>query len=116
MMRSLVINAERNDTSGVRGRATLHARRGSRHIGGDVRAGTAERVAEGEGDLPVASGPCQEIVAWPITPPSCPQNRPHGNPTRYRPRPYPPASERKSTRLNSSHEWSSYAGFCLKKK
>src|SRR5438105_10486265 len=25
-------------------------------------------------------------------------------------------SDRKSTRLNSSHEWTSYAGFCLKKK
>src|SRR5207247_9412958 len=24
--------------------------------------------------------------------------------------------DRKSTRLNSSHEWSSYAAFCLKKK
>src|SRR5438105_7450067 len=24
--------------------------------------------------------------------------------------------DRKSTRLNSSHEWISYAGFCLKKK
>src|SRR5438105_9783798 len=28
---------------------------------------------------------------------------------------YPP-SDRKSTRLNSSHEWISYAVFCLKKK
>src|SRR5438105_9791119 len=27
-----------------------------------------------------------------------------------------PARDRKSTRLNSSHEWSSYAVFCLKKK
>src|SRR5271170_8382961 len=27
-----------------------------------------------------------------------------------------PASDRKSTRLNSSHEWISYAVFCLKKK
>src|SRR6266849_4853731 len=27
-----------------------------------------------------------------------------------------PAGDRKSTRLNSSHEWSSYAVFCLKKK
>src|SRR5438105_6177250 len=26
------------------------------------------------------------------------------------------AADRKSTRLNSSHEWISYAGFCLKKK
>src|SRR5207247_7300966 len=26
------------------------------------------------------------------------------------------AQDRKSTRLNSSHEWSSYAVFCLKKK
>src|SRR6266849_7702178 len=26
------------------------------------------------------------------------------------------SSDRKSTRLNSSHEWSSYAVFCLKKK
>src|SRR5207247_8985784 len=26
------------------------------------------------------------------------------------------APDRKSTRLNSSHEWSSYAVFCLKKK
>src|SRR5438105_14839683 len=30
--------------------------------------------------------------------------------------PSPPASDRKSTRLNSSHEWISYAVFCLKKK
>src|SRR5438105_8338233 len=28
----------------------------------------------------------------------------------------PPAPDRKSTRLNSSHEWISYAVFCLKKK
>src|SRR5438105_11378226 len=28
----------------------------------------------------------------------------------------PPAGDRKSTRLNSSHEWISYAVFCLKKK
>src|SRR5438105_5678513 len=28
----------------------------------------------------------------------------------------PAASDRKSTRLNSSHEWISYAVFCLKKK
>src|SRR5207247_10345985 len=27
-----------------------------------------------------------------------------------------PATDRKSTRLNSSHEWISYAVFCLKKK
>src|SRR5438105_13749974 len=27
-----------------------------------------------------------------------------------------PAVDRKSTRLNSSHEWISYAVFCLKKK
>src|SRR5207247_11273995 len=27
-----------------------------------------------------------------------------------------PAKDRKSTRLNSSHEWISYAVFCLKKK
>src|SRR5438105_6047059 len=28
----------------------------------------------------------------------------------------PPGIDRKSTRLNSSHEWISYAVFCLKKK
>src|SRR5207247_5243675 len=28
----------------------------------------------------------------------------------------PPTRDRKSTRLNSSHEWISYAVFCLKKK
>src|SRR5215207_10896829 len=28
----------------------------------------------------------------------------------------PDREDRKSTRLNSSHEWSSYAVFCLKKK
>src|SRR6266536_4242667 len=28
----------------------------------------------------------------------------------------PRVRDRKSTRLNSSHEWSSYAVFCLKKK
>src|SRR6266849_6532561 len=32
------------------------------------------------------------------------------------PRPAAPRSDRKSTRLNSSHEWISYAVFCLKKK
>src|SRR5207247_7414120 len=31
-------------------------------------------------------------------------------------RPLSPALDRKSTRLNSSHEWISYAVFCLKKK
>src|SRR5207247_10493821 len=31
-------------------------------------------------------------------------------------RPNAPAPDRKSTRLNSSHEWISYAVFCLKKK
>src|SRR6266536_5819692 len=37
----------------------------------------------------------------------------------YWPRPpslRPPGTDRKSTRLNSSHEWISYAVFCLKKK
>src|SRR5207247_2854762 len=29
---------------------------------------------------------------------------------------YIPSIDRKSTRLNSSHEWISYAVFCLKKK
>src|SRR5438105_5824318 len=29
---------------------------------------------------------------------------------------WPPRADRKSTRLNSSHEWISYAVFCLKKK
>src|ERR1017187_469415 len=34
-----------------------------------------------------------------------------------RPRPRAPsAADRKSTRLNSSHRWISYAGFCLKKR
>src|SRR5438105_12380854 len=31
-------------------------------------------------------------------------------------RPEKPVEDRKSTRLNSSHEWISYAVFCLKKK
>src|SRR5207247_2851005 len=31
-------------------------------------------------------------------------------------RPVEPGQDRKSTRLNSSHEWISYAVFCLKKK
>src|SRR5438105_10087954 len=31
-------------------------------------------------------------------------------------RPGPAVRDRKSTRLNSSHEWISYAVFCLKKK
>src|SRR5438105_6710132 len=30
--------------------------------------------------------------------------------------PFGPHTDRKSTRLNSSHEWISYAVFCLKKK
>src|SRR5438034_4264996 len=38
--------------------------------------------------------------------------RPPGN----RPRPWPKARDRKSTRLNSSHTVISYAVFCLKKK
>src|SRR5207247_6585796 len=33
-----------------------------------------------------------------------------------RPEPLEPLRDRKSTRLNSSHEWISYAVFCLKKK
>src|SRR5207247_10863832 len=33
--------------------------------------------------------------------------------SRYR---FPAGADRKSTRLNSSHEWISYAVFCLKKK
>src|SRR5438105_8207087 len=32
------------------------------------------------------------------------------------PLPAPARTDRKSTRLNSSHEWISYAVFCLKKK
>src|SRR5438105_10373656 len=38
-----------------------------------------------------------------------------GSPRRAPPAP-PSAADRKSTRLNSSHEWISYAVFCLKKK
>src|SRR5258708_18680952 len=44
---------------------------------------------------------------------------PCGAPPRTRapaPRPSPPESDRKSTRLNSSHQIISYAVFCLKKK
>src|SRR5438105_12483975 len=63
----------------------------------------------------------------PGRPPSAPVNRPPaaaGSAEQYsRPPPQPPSQEqryrppdRKSTRLNSSHEWISYAVFCLKKK
>src|SRR5438105_5299181 len=38
------------------------------------------------------------------------------NPTGSRPRCRFRRIDRKSTRLNSSHEWTSYAVFCLKKK
>src|SRR5256885_8667017 len=41
---------------------------------------------------------------------------PHRKRGRGRPRPVAPASDRKSTRLNSSHLVISYAVFCLKKK
>src|SRR5438105_10141989 len=44
-----------------------------------------------------------------------PTLRPHLVP-RPRPRQRNPLPDRKSTRLNSSHEWISYAVFCLKKK
>src|SRR5438105_9555627 len=37
-------------------------------------------------------------------------------PARHRPRLCRARADRKSTRLNSSHEWISYAVFCLKKK
>src|SRR2546429_7048267 len=40
---------------------------------------------------------------------------PHAQPPR-RPRTGPRPTDRKSTRLNSSHGYISYAGFCLKKK
>src|SRR5438105_8495665 len=49
---------------------------------------------------------------------SCPRAPPLGHSTRGRAiRPVLAAArDRKSTRLNSSHEWISYAVFCLKKK
>src|SRR6266849_8077838 len=46
---------------------------------------------------------CSPEVAW------------SSRPTPVAPSPRP-APDRKSTRLNSSHEWISYAVFCLKKK
>src|SRR5438105_11375191 len=51
--------------------------------------------------LPISSRrPCG---VWPVSVGSC--RRPPSS-----------TSDRKSTRLNSSHEWISYAVFCLKKK
>src|SRR5438552_4606224 len=49
----------------------------------------------------------------------CPHGRPRRTPRRHLRRHGPdrhPASDRKSTRLNSSHQIISYAVFCLKKK
>src|SRR5438105_7953287 len=64
---------------------------------------------------------------WPPTPRSRDLRRHPPPPTPCRPSPGPPRAgasiratrsrtDRKSTRLNSSHEWISYAVFCLKKK
>src|SRR5207247_10299559 len=56
--------------------------------------------------------------ALPISPPRCPRRGPAraspGSTTRSRR--IRCRRDRKSTRLNSSHEWISYAVFCLKKK
>src|SRR5438105_5761118 len=54
-------------------------------------------------------------MASPTSPTPGPPPAPRPRPSRSRPTaPTPP--DRKSTRLNSSHEWSSYAVFSLKKK
>src|SRR5207247_11142823 len=45
-----------------------------------------------------------------------PRDRRAGRPLRQRHAACHDAPDRKSTRLNSSHEWISYAVFCLKKK
>src|SRR5207247_4382168 len=48
--------------------------------------------------------------------PSLARRRPAHGARRHRPGAAPVLEDRKSTRLNSSHEWISYAVFCLKKK
>src|SRR5438105_6646411 len=81
---------DRRDTGGIRWRA------GGRHQ--DKCAATPRRLP---GCLAPRRAPGQDIRAA--------QERgaePAG----------PPRQDRKSTRLNSSHEWISYAVFCLKKK
>src|SRR2546429_6319481 len=45
-----------------------------------------------------------------------PPSAPFVAPFRIQPTPYPRIRDRKSTRLNSSHGYISYAVFCLKKK
>src|SRR5687768_18505562 len=57
--------------------------------------------------------------ALPICPHALPQRRPreaHRAALGRREGPRPPRPDRKSTRLNSSHGYISYAVFCLKKK
>src|SRR6266849_6179441 len=48
--------------------------------------------------------------------PICPSSFARSRSTCLRTAPLQNCSDRKSTRLNSSHEWISYAVFCLKKK
>src|SRR2546429_6998120 len=54
--------------------------------------------------------------ALPISAPPRPPGPPGPVPRRRSPRRRGPARDRKSTRLNSSHGYISYAVFCLKKK
>src|SRR5207247_5014503 len=44
------------------------------------------------------------------------RHRARVEPRGLQPHPHPVSRDRKSTRLNSSHEWISYAVFCLKKQ
>src|SRR5207247_5112291 len=77
---------------------SLHGHRGLDGEGDDTRQRTLER----------ASARAPLTRAWSTRSFSGPRDR-HGRGWLLR-------EDRKSTRLNSSHEWISYAVFCLKKK
>src|SRR5438105_10382794 len=66
------------------------------------------RGERGTGGAPPGDGRGEQPLAIQLRPLGERHGREHGNPE--------PLRDRKSTRLNSSHEWISYAVFCLKKK
>src|SRR5205085_3895983 len=60
--------------------------------------------------------PFQSLSPFMSTPMKLRSGKRVARPTEYSPRPQASSTDRKSTRLNSSHSQISYAVFCLKKK